>query len=104
PIFDHARDAARNDEFARVQARIPADRGFPIIQNQVLAAGAIQPAEGPLIMAAKVVGADHWQMLIAFRSWAGSASRAEKHCRQDPFPRVTRAEMPAVLPIASLTK
>jgi hypothetical protein len=105
PIRGHAVKALGGDQLGSMPLRVLRDRLVPVLADQSLAAQPSQPLEGPLVVSAKIVNADHVASRISPRSCGGtSAWRGRNVCRQRPLPPATRTVNPAGAAMASLTK
>jgi hypothetical protein len=81
PVLEHAGNALVADEVARMPLAVVVDRLVPVLAHQRMAADALQPAEGPLVVGAEIVAADHDRAsLMAAISCGGNAAAAGRRC------------------------
>jgi hypothetical protein len=64
PVGRHAGETVLLNQFDSVALRVSVDGFVPILPDEGLAARLSQPFEGPIVLAAEIVNADHLASLI----------------------------------------
>src|ERR1035437_7637624 len=97
PVFQHAGNSPAPDQVARMALAVVVDGLVPVLEHELMAADALAPPKGPLVVPAELVAADRerppWTGPMP--GGAGPASVRAWVWQQLPLPPLSRTVSPA---------